>query len=107
MPIRIEFYDTTLRDGAQSEGVAFSLNDKLIATRKLDELGIDYIEGGYPASNEKYKSYFESVASKPPNPTPVSRSFSRLPRRSLRSSARRRNIKRNRRFALIRPRISR
>lgn len=66
MPIRIEFYDTTLRDGAQSEGVAFSLNDKLIATRKLDELGIDYIEGGYPASNEKDKSYFESVALKPP-----------------------------------------
>ena len=66
MPIRIELYDTTLRDGAQSEGVAFSLNDKLSATRKLDELGIDYIEGGYPASNEKDKSYFESVATKPP-----------------------------------------
>ena len=62
MSIRIELYDTTLRDGAQAEGVAFSLNDKLAATARLDEMGFDYVEGGYPASNEKDKSYFESVA---------------------------------------------
>ena len=64
-PIRIALYDSTLRDGAQAEGVAFSLNDKLSATRRLDDLGIDYIEGGYPASNEKDKAYFEQVAKKP------------------------------------------
>ena len=55
-PIRIELYDSTLRDGAQTEGVTFSLNDKLVATSRLDDLGIDYVEGGYPASNEKDKS---------------------------------------------------
>ena len=60
-PIRIELYDSTLRDGAQTEGVTFSLNDKLVATSRLDELGIDYVEGGYPASNEKDKSYFEQI----------------------------------------------
>ncbi len=59
--IRIELYDSTLRDGAQTEGVTFSLNDKLVATSRLDELGIDYVEGGYPASNEKDKSYFEQM----------------------------------------------
>lgn len=63
-PVRITLYDSTLRDGAQAEGVAFSLNDKLSATSRLDELGIDYIEGGYPASNEKDKNYFERVAKK-------------------------------------------
>ena len=60
-PIRIELYDSTLRDGAQTEGVTFSLNDKLVATSRLDDLGIDYVEGGYPASNEKDKSYFEQI----------------------------------------------
>lgn len=65
-PVRIELYDTTLRDGAQSEGVSFSLNDKLSATYRLDEFGIDYIEGGYPASNEKDKAFFERIAEKVP-----------------------------------------
>ncbi len=51
-PVRIELYDTSLRDGAQSEGVSFSLNDKLAVTYRLDDLGIDYIEGGYPALQE-------------------------------------------------------
>ena len=46
---RIAIYDTTLRDGSQGEGVNFSLQDKLLITTRLDELGIDYIEGGYPA----------------------------------------------------------
>ncbi|MDO5308657.1 MAG: citramalate synthase [Planctomycetia bacterium] len=71
MAIRIELYDTTLRDGAQSEGVAFSLHDKLVATRRLDELGIDYVEGGYPASNEKDKAYFEQIALHEPEHTTV------------------------------------
>lgn len=65
-PIRIEFYDTTLRDGAQSEGVSFSLNDKLSVVYRLDDFGIDYIEGGYPASNEKDKAFFEHIAEKRP-----------------------------------------
>ena len=47
---RIQLYDTTLRDGSQGEGVNFSLQDKLAITRRLDELGFDYIEGGYPLS---------------------------------------------------------
>jgi 2-isopropylmalate synthase len=59
---RIELYDTTLRDGMQTEGVSFSLEDKLSITRRLDELGIDYIEGGYAASNPKEMQFFQEVA---------------------------------------------
>ncbi len=58
---RIEIYDTTLRDGAQGEGISFSLQDKLALTERLDQLGFDYIEGGYPASNEKDFQYFQRV----------------------------------------------
>jgi len=58
---RIEIYDTTLRDGAQGEGVDFSLEDKLQLTSRLDALGVDYIEGGYPASNDKDLEYFRSL----------------------------------------------
>ncbi len=58
---RIQIYDTTLRDGSQGEGVNFSLQDKLLITKKLDELGIDYIEGGYPLSNPKDAEYFQEV----------------------------------------------
>src|SRR6516164_1719896 len=58
---RIHIYDTTLRDGSQGEGVNFSLQDKLLITRRLDELGIDYIEGGYPLSNPKDFEYFQEV----------------------------------------------
>ena len=60
---RIEIYDTTLRDGSQGEGVNFSLEDKLAITRRLDEAGIDFIEGGYPLSNPKDAQYFERVRS--------------------------------------------
>jgi len=58
---RIEIYDTTLRDGAQAEGISFSLQDKLMLTERLDALGFDYIEAGYPASNEKDSLYFQRV----------------------------------------------
>lgn len=58
---RVEMYDTTLRDGAQSEGVSFSLADKIKITQALDELGIDVIEGGYPLSNPKDEAYFEAL----------------------------------------------
>ena len=55
----VQIYDTTLRDGAQGEGVNFSLEDKLQITRRLDEIGIDFVEGGYPLSNEKDFEYFQ------------------------------------------------
>jgi 2-isopropylmalate synthase len=58
---RITIYDTTLRDGSQGEGVNFSLQDKLLLTRRFDEMGIDYIEGGYPLSNPKDAEYFQAV----------------------------------------------
>ncbi|MCG8583550.1 MAG: citramalate synthase [Pirellulales bacterium] len=59
---RIEIYDTTLRDGSQGEGVNFSLQDKLLITERLDEIGVDYIEGGYPLSNDKDAEYFREAA---------------------------------------------
>ena len=59
---RIEIYDTTLRDGAQGEGISFSLQDKLALTQRLDSIGFDYVEGGYPASNEKDFQYFQRIA---------------------------------------------
>jgi len=57
----VELYDTTLRDGAQTWGVHFSVEDKLRITKKLDELGIDFIEGGYPGSNPKDRRFFEAT----------------------------------------------
>ncbi len=59
---RIQLYDTTLRDGSQGEGVNFSLQDKLLIARKLDDLGFDYIEGGYPLSNPKDEEFFQRAA---------------------------------------------
>src|SRR5215212_2202783 len=58
---RVTIYDTTLRDGSQGEGVNFSLVDKLHITQRLDDLGIDFIEGGYPLSNPKDFEYFREV----------------------------------------------
>jgi len=54
----VTLYDTTLRDGSQGEGVSFSLQDKLRVARKLDEIGIHYIEGGWPGSNPKDEAFF-------------------------------------------------
>lgn len=54
----IQIYDTTLRDGTQGEGVSLSLQDKLQITERLDEMGVDFVEGGYPASNTKDAEYF-------------------------------------------------
>ena len=58
---RIWAYDTTLRDGSQGEGVDFSLMDKLAIAQRLDDIGIDYIEGGYPLSNPKDSEFFRAV----------------------------------------------
>jgi 2-isopropylmalate synthase len=62
---KVLIYDTTLRDGTQREGIALSVEDKLKITRLLDELGVDYIEGGFPGSNPKDIGYFERVRALP------------------------------------------
>ena len=59
---KIKLYDTTLRDGMQAEGISFSLEDKLAIAQCLDNLGLDYIEGGYAASNPKEIQFFIEVA---------------------------------------------
>ena len=61
--MRIFTFDTTLRDGTQGEAVSFSAEDKVLIAHKLDELGIDYIEGGWPGSNPKDKEFFERAKS--------------------------------------------
>ncbi len=58
---KIEIYDTTLRDGAQAEEVNFSVEDKIRIALKLDELKIDYIEGGWPGSNPKDFQFFKEI----------------------------------------------
>ncbi|MDP8234070.1 MAG: citramalate synthase [Candidatus Saelkia tenebricola] len=57
----IKLYDTTLRDGAQTLGISFSVKDKLAITEKLDKLGVHFIEGGWPGSNPKDMEYFNTV----------------------------------------------
>src|ERR1700694_368971 len=56
--MRLELYDTTLRDGAQMEGISLSVEDKLKIARKLDEVGVHYIEGGWPGSNPQDAEFF-------------------------------------------------
>lgn len=58
---KVYTYDCTLRDGEQAEGISLSLEDKLNIVRRLDEFGIDYIEGGFPASNPKDIAFFKQV----------------------------------------------
>ena len=58
---KIEIYDTTLRDGAQSEGINFSVSDKLKIIKKLDDLGIDYIEAGWPGANPVDNEVFNKL----------------------------------------------
>ena len=62
----LEILDTTLRDGAQAEGISFSVHDKLAIVETLDELGIALIEAGNPGSNPKDLAFFEAVAARPP-----------------------------------------
>src|SRR5256886_9585069 len=54
-------YDTTLRDGTQREGLSLSVDDKLKIARRLDELGIHYLEGGWPGSNPKDAEFFRRI----------------------------------------------
>jgi 2-isopropylmalate synthase len=59
--MKVTLFDTTLRDGAQTEGISFSLEDKLKIAKLLDELGVHYIEGGWPGSNPKDIEFFKAI----------------------------------------------
>ncbi len=61
----VKLYDTTLRDGSQAEDIAFTVEDKLRIARKIDELGIHYIEGGWPGSNPKDAQFFKEARDLP------------------------------------------
>jgi 2-isopropylmalate synthase len=58
---QLKIFDTTLRDGTQGEGIAFSVTDKLLIAERLDQFGIDYIEGGFPGSNPRDITFFAEV----------------------------------------------
>src|SRR3954471_9215139 len=58
MPRAVEIFDTTLRDGAQVEGVSLTVDDKLRIAEQLDQLGVHYIEGGWPGANPKDEEFF-------------------------------------------------
>ncbi|MEM4372990.1 MAG: citramalate synthase, partial [Metallosphaera sp.] len=57
----IEILDTTLRDGSQAATISFTLRDKIKIALLLDELGVDYIEGGWPGSNPKDYEFFREI----------------------------------------------
>jgi len=63
--MQVALYDTTLRDGAQQEGVSFSLPDKVKIARQLDALGVHYVEGGWPGSNPKDAGFFQIMCENP------------------------------------------
>ncbi|MFA7676559.1 MAG: citramalate synthase [Candidatus Omnitrophota bacterium] len=56
---KVFIYDTTLRDGSQTEGISYSLQDKINIAKRLDDFGFDFIEGGWPYSNQKDKDFFD------------------------------------------------
>lgn len=62
---KVFIYDTTLRDGAQAEGISFTVNDKLRIAKRLDDLGVDYIEAGNPSSNPKDLEFFNRIKKRP------------------------------------------
>lgn len=62
---RVFLFDTTLRDGMQGTGINYTLRDKLEIARRLDEVGIDYIEGGFPLANEKEAAFFQAMRKDP------------------------------------------
>src|SRR6202034_1892475 len=81
---RIEIYDTTLRDGTQGEGFNLSLQDKLLIAQKLDELGVDFIEGGFPLSNPKDAAFFREIRNSPLKHARIS-AFGMTRRRGMRA----------------------
>ena len=66
MKQKISIIDSTLRDGMQGEGIAFSVEDKLNIVRALDDIGIDFIEAGNPASNPKHLDFFLIIRDEQP-----------------------------------------
>src|SRR3982750_1896227 len=58
LPARIDVFDTTLRDGAQFEGISLTVEDKLRIAEQLDWLGVAFVEGGYPQANPKDEEFF-------------------------------------------------
>src|ERR1700761_6554651 len=60
--VDLHVYDTTLRDGSQREGLSLSVDDKLAVARHLDDLGVGYIEGGWPGANPKDAAFFRRPA---------------------------------------------
>ena len=61
VPSRVEIYDTTLRDGAQLEGISLTVDDKLRIAEQLDWLGVHYIEAGWPGANPKDDEVFRRL----------------------------------------------
>jgi len=61
MDAKVDLYDSTLRDGTQGANISFSLEDKILVAKKLDDMGIRYIEGGFPLSNEKDTEFFRRM----------------------------------------------
>jgi len=61
MSKKVTAYDVTLRDGTQGEGVSFSIEDKIRVSHKIDELGVGYIEGGWPGSNDRDEGFFKKA----------------------------------------------
>lgn len=59
--VRIDVYDTTLRDGSQAEDISFTVEDKLRIVERLDDLGVKYVEGGWPGSNPRDEAFFEAA----------------------------------------------
>jgi 2-isopropylmalate synthase len=85
---KVQLYDTTLRDGTQSEGISLSVVDKLNIARRLDELGIHFIEGGWPGSNPKDVEFFEKARKlKLKNSVLVAFGSTRRPRAKARTDA--------------------
>jgi 2-isopropylmalate synthase len=64
-PDRVHIYDTSLRDGTQGEGVSITARDKLRIARRLDELGVSFVEGGWPGSNPKDAEFFQRARELP------------------------------------------
>ncbi len=62
LPDAVEIFDTTLRDGAQFEGISLTVEDKLRVAEQLDWLGVAWIEGGYPQANPKDEEFFRRAA---------------------------------------------
>ena len=69
---RLYLFDTTLRDGAQTTGVDFSLEDKVAVAAMLDRLGLDYVEGGYPGANPTDSAFFAEKRTQRAPPSPPS-----------------------------------